>query len=90
MWQYFMAESPMTDKYTLQETEDEYGGYLRVNGKASFTLYEKTKAIANIRCTQEIANLIDKCLNQTSRAGSKTSQAKRDAAKKNIAKRWEK
>ena len=66
----------MTDKYTLQKNDDFY------------TLYESGIPQATIVCSPDIANLIDKCLNQTSRAGSKTSQAKRDASKRNIAKRW--
>jgi hypothetical protein len=74
----------MTDKYTLS------ADYSDEPSKTKFTLYDKGKIIASITCDQDIALFIDACLNQTSRAGSKTSQAKRDAAKRNIQKRWQK
>lgn len=75
----------MTDKYTLQQLE--HTPYLY--DAPLFVLYKRVNPIAKIYCSQEIANLIDNALNQTSRAGSKTSPAKREASKKNIAKRWE-
>ena len=74
----------MTDKYSIIETGKHYTLYQRSHSDVC----EYDMPIAKITCTQDIANLIDKCLNQTSRAGSKTSQAKRDASKRNIAKRW--
>ena len=72
----------MTDKYTLQNISPEEGD------DSLYYLYNQDIVIAWISCSEDTANLLDKCLNQTSRAGSKTSQAKRDAAKRNIAKRW--
>jgi hypothetical protein len=74
----------MTDKYTLQQTQHCFGDC------HEFTLNDHGNYVGHIYCTQSIANLLDKCLNQTSRAGSKTSKAKQDAAKRNIAKRWKK
>lgn len=81
----------MTDKYTLQESM----GTPRFNDRCFTLSYKNTPKspevnIAEIYCAHWVVNLLDKCLNQTSRAGSKTSQAKRDAAKRNITKRWEK
>lgn len=78
----------MADKYSIIETGKYYTLSERVVSDVCQMIIDMP--IAKIYCTQDIANLIDKCLNQTSRAGSKTSQAKRDAAKKNIAKRWNK
>ena len=69
----------MADKYTLE--------LLQVN---TYELSCRGKYIDTITCTPLTALLIDNALNQTSRAGSKTSQAKRDASKRNIAKRWNK
>jgi hypothetical protein len=68
------------DKYELKEVDNYF--LLHEEGNSS--------PIAKIYCTHEIANLLDKSLNQTSRAGQVKSQAKRDAAKRNIAKRWSK
>ena len=75
----------MTDKYTLQQA-----GSIKEDDFYTYWLFTQDDCIARIQCTQATANLLDKCLNQTSRAGRVTSQAKREASKKNIAKRWNK
>jgi hypothetical protein len=69
----------MADKYTLHQLSDIE--FLLLDNK-------RHETIAWMKCTQDIANLLDKCLNQTSRAGSVKSKAKREASKRNIAKRW--
>ena len=85
----------MNDKYSLHpvDTEDDittmWEGILELD-YSYYMLYQQAIIIARIGCDKKTALLIDNALNQTSRAGSKTSQAKKDASKKNIAKRWNK
>jgi hypothetical protein len=77
----------MTDKYSLQKIPAKDRCVL----PGTYAVFRDDIYLGQIITTDiNIVDLIDKCLNQTSRAGSKTSQAKRDAAKRNIAKRWEK
>ena len=64
--------------------------YLMVQSNSKWILECDGHNIATISCTPEIAELIDNALNHQSRAGSKSTQAKREAARANIAKRWAK
>lgn len=78
------SSDAMTDKYTLKLIQWRGSG-----GRSDYHLMCSNEQIAMLTCSEDIAKLIDNALNATSRAGSKTSQAKRDAAKSNIAKRWQ-
>jgi hypothetical protein len=73
----------MTDKYTFLES-----GVTARPGWRRYQIVGPTEVIGFIQCHPSNLKLIDNALNATSRAGSKSSQAKRDAAKRNIAKRW--
>jgi len=74
----------MTDKYTLQLQGK------GIEGLGYYHLLDKDRQIALVYCHELVAALLVHLLNTTSRAGQVKSKAKAAAAKRNIAKRWDK
>lgn len=83
MAQKHEGSQQMTDKYQLVST-----GMASTPDWQRYNVSCDGKPFARIQCNQDAAALIDRALNQQSRAGSKTSQAKREAARRNAGLRW--